>query len=166
VKRWLRDAEAPGHYFAYGSNMSTQRLLARVPSASALGRAHFSGYRVVCNKPSLDGSGKANLVEAAETTVWGVVYRISSEDWKTLDDFEPRYTRHICQARLDNGEHVAAGVYVWLGDAPATETFDWYRDHLLRGAREHGLPREAIEHIDSLATRHDPRRSRRKRRGG
>ncbi len=158
MRAWAEDPDAPRHYFAYGSNMCSQRLLARVPSARVLGRAVCAGYRLVCNKPSRDGSGKANLVEARGTAAWGVLYRIDLEHWETLDVFEPDYTRHVCSVRLDDGAQVTAGVYTWLGEAPARAAYDWYREHLLRGAREHGLPRDAIEEIRAWATLRDPKR--------
>ncbi|MBW2272568.1 MAG: gamma-glutamylcyclotransferase [Deltaproteobacteria bacterium] len=160
MKPWLDDSDDPRCYFAYGSNMSSRRLLARIPAASALGRARCSGYRVVCNKPSLDGSGKANLVESPAAAVWGVVYRVAREDWLELDRYEPGYTRHLCRVGLDDGSIVRAGVYLWLGEPTVEAAWDWYRDHLLHGAREHGLPHGAIEQIRSWATRRDPKRSR------
>jgi len=55
--------------FAYGSNMSTKWMQGRVSSAKPIGRAKLSDKRLVCNKKSEDGSGKANLVDAAGNVV-------------------------------------------------------------------------------------------------
>ena len=80
-------------YFAYGSNMSSNRLRARVPEARTIGRAHLNGWRLAFNKPGRDGTGKANLVASAHSTSWGALYEIPSEAWEQLDSFEPGYER-------------------------------------------------------------------------
>ena len=48
-------------YFAYGSNMSSARLAARLGPTRCLGRAVLDHFALAWNKPGLDGSGKANL---------------------------------------------------------------------------------------------------------
>jgi len=62
--------------------MSRERLRepGRAPSAKPLGRAKLPNKRLVCNKKSTDCSGKANLIDSAEDTVWGVLYEIDSAD--------------------------------------------------------------------------------------
>jgi gamma-glutamylcyclotransferase len=50
-------------YFAYGSNMLTERLRARVGGAAALSKVCVCGYRVRFHKRSDDGSGKCNIIE-------------------------------------------------------------------------------------------------------
>ena len=90
-------------YYAYGSNMSTRRLLSRVPDARTLGRARLAGMRLVCNKPGRDGSGKANLVEDAGAHVWGVLYDIHVDHWALLDRHEPGYARETARVETDDG---------------------------------------------------------------
>ena len=48
-------------YFSYGSNMLTERLRARCPSANCIGIATATGYALEFSKSSVDGSGKATL---------------------------------------------------------------------------------------------------------
>ena len=48
-------------YFAYGSNMSSVRLRARVNSAQPLGVARLPGHRLRWHMHSLDGSGKCDI---------------------------------------------------------------------------------------------------------
>lgn len=138
-------------YFAYGSNMSSDRLRARLPGARSLGRAWLENKRLVCNKPSKDGSGKANLVDAVGVVVWGVLYEIGDDDWRALDRYEPDYSRFPCEVNLDGGERRAAQVYVWTGRGPDIPLLHWYRRHLLEGAREHGLPPSHIRSLEGLA---------------
>jgi hypothetical protein len=56
-------------YFANGSNILTDRLSARCPSAKALGHATSAGYSLEFCKKSVDGSGKATLIQPAKDDV-------------------------------------------------------------------------------------------------
>ena len=137
-------------YFAYGSNMSSRRLRARVPGARARGRGWLEDKRLVCNKPSKDGSGKANLVDAAGAVVWGVLYEIEEPDWPSLDRYEPDYSRVGCEVNIAADRRALAQVYIWIGRGPDIPLLDWYREHLLEGAREHGLPPDHIRSLEEL----------------
>lgn len=137
-------------YFAYGSNMSTERMRARIPRATPMGRACWSGMRLAFNKIGQDGSGKANLVEDPEAEAWGVLFSIPHDDWASLDEFEPGYVRVECAVVIDSGEGFAAQVYLGVGETREVPPHSWYRDHLHRGAIEHGLPDAIIRMILSL----------------
>lgn len=50
-------------YFAYGSNMLTERLRARCPSAHPIGTGIAMGFRLNFSKRGEDGSGKAMLTK-------------------------------------------------------------------------------------------------------
>lgn len=138
------------NYFAYGSNMSTARLQERIPEARPLGRARFDGVRLDFNKVGVDGSGKANLCPQVDAIAWGVLFAVRTEDWLTLDRFEPGYERQHCQLTLDSGEAIQAQIYLAIGELTPTPPHDWYREHLLTGAREHGLPKDVIAEITRL----------------
>ena len=47
--------------FSFGSNMSSSRLLARLPNARRIGTAILSGYELSFDMVSSDGSGKGNV---------------------------------------------------------------------------------------------------------
>ena len=135
------------YYFAYGSNMSSARLRERVPEARALGRAQLAGFRLTWNKPGRDGSGKANIVVAEAEIVWGVVYELLPSDWTPLDRIEQGYTRELHEVIDQRGARIRAQLYRWhcQPDLPDRMPHDWYRNHLLEGAREHDLPEDVIE---------------------
>ncbi len=55
------DSSSEFTYFAYGSNMSVRRLVARLPSASVVTTGFVTGYKLVFDKLSKkDGSGKCD----------------------------------------------------------------------------------------------------------
>ena len=138
-------------YFAYGSNMSSARLLARVGSAVSLGAVYVGDWRLAFNKPGRDGTGKANLVPCAGSLAWGVLWRLAEPDWTALDRFEPGYQRASFRLERAGGESIAADAYLFdcAADAPTIAPSSEYVACLLDGAHEHGLPPEYIEAIRS-----------------
>lgn len=144
---------SPDLYFAYGSNMSTVRLQARIPHAAPVGRACWPGMELMFNKVGRDGTGKANLVVQEKTCAWGVVFELGAADWDVLDRFEPGYARRSCQVILDSGKLLSTQVYLGIEPIRALPPLDVYRDHLIRGAREHGLPDDVMARIQTLERR-------------
>ncbi len=145
-------------YFAYGSNMSSRRLRERVPEARPIAPAHLLGRSLALNKLGRDGSAKANLVEAPDARVWGVLYELELLDWERLDPYEGGYERVRVEVVRAGGVLVEAGAYVSSRLTPDPVAFDWYRELLLEGAREHGLPVDYQALLASLPARPDPRR--------
>src|SRR5438876_10120350 len=76
-------------YFAYGSNMLRERLLARRVVLLDSGQpACAEGYKLVFNKKSDDGSAKANIVADSGTKCWGILYSVDTDSLKELDEAE------------------------------------------------------------------------------
>ncbi|MDE0887479.1 MAG: gamma-glutamylcyclotransferase [Myxococcota bacterium] len=143
-------------YFAYGSNLSTRRLAERIPNPRPVAVAQLDAHRLVFNKPSADGSGKANLIPEPGSVAWGVVWSIPATAWTTLDGFEPGYRRTSCRIHDGAGQSHCAQVYLF--EAPGTEQLPYagYVEHLLEGAREHGLPETFVRFLTGVRTRPDP----------
>ncbi|UYF99515.1 gamma-glutamylcyclotransferase family protein [Halomonas sp. GD1P12] len=77
-------------YFAYGSNMATQRLAARVP-ARFVTTALLPAYRLAFHQRGSDGSGsgKCDIVPAlAQSAVYGVIWEMAFHHKPTLDRYE------------------------------------------------------------------------------
>lgn len=156
-------------YFAYGSNMLTERLRARVPSADPLTSARVPGRTLRFHKRSRDGSGKCNLVEASEASaeVYGVLFDLDSDDLSALDEAEHRgrgYER--CRIELQvSGDPVEATAYVaqpaYVDDA--LRPYDWYHALVMAGAHQHALPTDYRTHLEAVRTYPDPDVSRRAR---
>ena len=144
-------------YFAYGSNLHAPRMRERVPSAIALGAHRLRGFQIHLDKPSQDGSAKANLRARADAWAWGVVYRLDAADWAKLDACEPGYTRQ--RVRVQAGEiEREAETYVALARSPEPVAFTWYKRLIVEGAREHRLPADWIDFLTALPARPDPDR--------
>lgn len=134
-------------YFAYGSNMMSERLQARITSAESLGAAQLDGYSWCCNKLGRDGTAKANLVRQEGASVHGVLYRIDTPAWQALDRFEPDY-RRISVAVIHAGQERMADTYIseLFTSRPANPS---YIQQVISGAAEHRLPPAYVERIRS-----------------
>jgi hypothetical protein len=78
------------NYFAYGSNMWTPRLRARVPSCRFNTIARLLRHRLCFHKKSVDGSSKCDAFETGSErdAVWGVVFDILPSEKQALDKAE------------------------------------------------------------------------------
>lgn len=156
-------------YFAYGSNMLTERLRERVPSAEPVTTATLSGRSLRFHKRSQDGSGKCTLVEAAAPTseVYGVLFEFETEDLSALDEAEHRgrgYERHRVQPqtgdqRVDAFAYVAQPAYI----DEALRPYDWYQTIVLAGAHQHELPSPYRTRLRTTRSYPDPNEDRRQK---
>ncbi len=148
-------------YFAYGSNMSVRRMQRRVPSACALHTAALLGYRLAFHKVGRDGSAKCDVVPSprADERVHGVLYRMAPQHKRDLDEHEGLgrgYAEKRVVVMAADGMLHEAFLYCATHIDRTLRPFDWYREHVLRGAREHGLPSDYIADIQAVETSQDP----------
>lgn len=150
--------------FAYGSNMPTTRILARCPSARFAGVAELPGFQLQWHKKSRDGSGKCDIVptDRPGASVFGVLYEIAGEDKADLDKAEGLGSGYDeTEIEVHSGPDVlAVKAYVATAIDPALEPYTWYRALAVAGAREHGLPADYIERLESAPAKEDPDRAR------
>lgn len=155
-------------YFAYGSNMSHARLQARVPSAVALTPAELTGHRLRFHKKGLDGSGKCDIEQTGDPAdrVFGVVFDIAAAEKPRLDRKEGLgfgYNLKSVVVKTPGGDSLQAFVYYATRTDPTLHPFDWYKTHVLTGARENGLPADYVDAIAAIKAVADPKRQRRQR---
>ena len=156
-------------YFAYGSNMLTERLQDRVSSANNPRPLALRGHRLRFHKKSSDGSGKCNIVETAfdADVVHGVLFEVDDAQMSTLDCHEGvgyGYRRDEITVSLD-GAGVKASVYVAEKKAidDALRPYRWYCDLVIAGAEQHRLPRHYVEGLRAVPFTHDPKPNRKTR---
>lgn len=147
------------YYFAYGSNMSSLRLLARVPSARMIAVGHLAGYQMSFRKHSHDGSSKCTLEQKKGSSVLGVVYKIPADQRYTLDRIEGQgfgYAVSDVDIMLQSGDYVRAFTYVGTDLTDDLKPYAWYKYHVMAGAREHGLTEQYIRSIEAVEDIEDP----------
>jgi gamma-glutamylcyclotransferase len=145
-------------YFAYGSNMSSMRLKARVPSAAVIGTGVLRGHRLVFHKVSNDGSGKCDVTESESDDVMGVLYEINEIEKLALDRVEGLnhgYDEKAVNVQLASGEVVSAVTYFATNTDPGLRPYTWYKRHVLEGAREAKLPSDYTSEIEKISAIED-----------
>ncbi|MEK9803430.1 MAG: gamma-glutamylcyclotransferase family protein, partial [Curvibacter sp.] len=116
-------------YFAYGSNMLTRRLLGRTPSAHTVGVGTLHDHALRWHKVSKDGSGKCDIVTAAGSTVYGVLFEIALSDKPALDTAEGLgwgYKQVELDVQTASGS-VQALSYQGTNIDYGTKPYDWYK---------------------------------------
>jgi len=154
-------------YFAYGSNMLTERLRARVPSAQPVARARLPDRELRFHKRGQDGSGKCNIIDAttASTHVWGMLFDIASEDLPALDEAEGRghgYER--CRIHPHGPDSIVEAFAYVAQSSRIDESltpFAWYWAVVRAGARQHRLPSDYRSSLGPSSTCPDPDEDRR-----
>lgn len=153
--------------FAYGSNMLTRRIRSRTPSAFSIAPGEIRGYRMAFHKRGMDGSGKANIRRTGDAgdRVHGVLFGVNSRELPLLDALEIGYRREDLHVITHWGHTVQAACYQALEGfiQPGLRPFDWYRDLVLAGAREHRLPEHHVLWIEVQEADRDPDDARRNR---
>lgn len=147
-------------YFAYGSNLLSQRLRQRTASAVVVGSAVLRGHALRWHMASTDGSGKCDVValDDGDGEVHGVVYRIDQREKHLLDQAESLgsgYREEAVAVEL-GGQQAIAILYRALRVDAAAVPYDWYHALVLGGAREHALPAAYLRQLADVATRPDP----------
>ena len=147
-------------YFAYGSNMLTARLADRVPSTRPIDRAVLPAWELTFGKQGSDGSAKCTVVREEDSAVHGVLFHIDASERHLLDRAEGLgygYEIEDFTVRLD-GNPVDAFAYVATHDYIDTSLapFHWYHALVLEGAREHDLPEDYLEWLESIRRVSDP----------
>lgn len=138
-------------YFAYGSNMLRERLVARVSTAQAVAVGVVRDYRLDFAKVSVDGSGKGDMVASPGDEVWGVLYEFDAAQKVDLDKHEGRhYQPREVVVSTPSGEETA---WAYIAEPhrrdPSKVPYDWYLALIIAGARQGGLPEAYIQALEA-----------------
>ena len=141
------------YYFADCSNMNHQQMNERCPGNKFLGLAKLEGYKLVFDGffKKRDGA-VANITELAGSIVWGGLFEISEANLAALDCYEgypSAYNRKKISVFLEGSEVVDVVVYYRTGQKLGSPSRE-YKELILQGARNCGLPDDYIKAIRDL----------------
>jgi len=138
-------------YFAYGSNMLRERLVARVSMARTVAVGVVRDYRLDFAKVSVDHSGKADMVSSPGGEVWGVLYEFDSDQKAALDRHEGVHykARGVVVAMPAGDETACAYMAEPHRRDPSKVPYDWYLALVVAGARQGGLPAAYIQVLEA-----------------
>lgn len=166
----------PLRYFAYGSNMLSARFKQRVPSGRFVATAFINAYDLRFHMLCSDGSGKCDAFYTGRTSdcVYGVVYEMDAGDKPALDVYESlgeeyRVIETEVNRRKPESGLIPVFMYTALSQTHDSMAipYDWYKEIVVKGAREHRLPPSYIKKLENVPVKSDPdtERSRKIRRG-
>ncbi len=144
-------------YFAYGSNMLTERLVARCPGAKPVGVAYAPDHAVSYCLVGSDGSAKAGIIREIGSEAWGVLFEVPWAEQPILDRFEGTpdlYQREqLDVVRMEDGQSVTAVTYRPQPGyiSHSKKPYDWYRALCLGGAMQHKMPPHAHAALAAVA---------------
>jgi len=148
-------------YFAYGSNLDGAQMRHRCPDHEVVGPAKLEGYRLTFHWNSDRwGGAVATVSPAADAVVWGVLFMLTEQDLRALDEYEEYrgpthpstlYDRAEVPVRTAVGLEIPALTYVMRPHAEGKPS-RLYLDTITQGAASHGLPREYVERLAATPT--------------
>jgi len=149
------------NYFAYGSNMASHRLLARIPGATKISTAMLPGHRLRFRKSDRGRSAKCDIEMTGNLLdrVHGVVYQFPNQDKQILDRYEGLgvgYNDKLVELDTETGQVISGFTYYALEVDEGMIPYHWYKDHVLHGATEHRLPADYISMIEAVPSKRDP----------
>ena len=133
----------PHVYFAYGSNLCSRQMARRCPDAVDPRPAILNDHDWLINQ-----RGVATVESFTGTQVHGVLWQLSDHDLAALDSAEGvpvRYRRDLLTVATDDGPS-DAWVYIDHRVTPGPPR-PGYLERIIRGARQHGLPKRWIDFL-------------------
>lgn len=158
------------NYFAFGSNLFARRLCQRIPSAKVIGTYTLPAHVLRFHKRGEDGSGKcdAYFTDNQHDSVIGRLFAIACVEIAKLDRCEglgKGYEKKEVHVINEKGETETA--FTYYADSRfidnSIQPFSWYKQHVVAGAKEGGLPAEYIEKIETVPTQTDSDSAREKK---
>ena len=142
------------YYFGYGSNLSSAMMREWCPDYKLIGAGELRGWALAFTGLSDRwGAGVADIIEQEHDTVWGGLYQISKAELASLDIKESNgkhYQRIECTVHIDKKAYHAYSYVVIEKSTTPIPTSQAYRDTMLAGACELGLPADYIAKIENL----------------
>jgi len=124
------------NYFAFGSNMSAQRMHERLGWSPSRSGVILPDYEMIFNKHSNDG-GKANIMYSSGDNVEGILYSVNEEDLLILDKYEgvaaKQYKRYDIEVWNHNKNSIAAVAYKALNTGKVSAPTEEYLNYILEG---------------------------------
>lgn len=147
--------------------MWTPRLRKRVPSVDPVSGAVLKHHRLTWHKQGVDGSAKCDIVGVdVEDGVYGVLFEMDAGERDRLDRAEQLgtgYDMKTVEIEVGVGagrDTVTAFTYYALMKDAALVPYRWYKELVVAGAREHGLPGDYIDRLKRVKATEDSDRRR------
>ena len=148
----LKTLSGSSYYFAYGSNMGSEQMLGRCPSAEYISVGILKNHEIVFNrKGSYRAGGVASIKEKNNTNIFGIIWKISMLDLRKLDEIEDpeAYRRSIQKVYSESGKTYNCNIYkaIPVGNFKPD---DKYLSLIIDVAKKQNLPSDYISYLSSF----------------
>ena len=130
----------PEYYFAFGSNMDEQQMKNRKAEFAERQNGVMANWKLVFNKINRkkEGSGYANIVPEYGSIVEGIIYKVSEDAIRILDDWEGvPIAYHKKTMLVENSNKKSVDCIIYIANHSKTDNSlkpeRKYLDHLLEG---------------------------------
>ncbi|XP_059169644.1 gamma-glutamylcyclotransferase-like isoform X2 [Physella acuta] len=144
-------------YFSYGSNLMKERIHINNPTAEIYGVGKLTGWKLTYDvpidyEPSLWYGASATIRPGGpDDYVYGVVWKIKSEDMAYLDSQETYYQPIDVLIEMENGELVKCRSYEMHKNTSGNHLpSPHYKEIIVRGAKQNKLPEDYIRYLKSF----------------
>jgi len=137
------------YYFAYGSNMNHKQMQRRCPNSKFIKPVYLENAKFIYDGKSIAWNEKAvaNIVTIDAGQVWGGIFEIDEDNLAELDcceGFPKSYGKGIVNVKDEEGNVFQAWAYYRAGEKQGVPSTS-YRNIILQGAKDCGLPEEYIK---------------------
>jgi len=145
------------NYFAYGSNLNLKQMAQRCPQSNLVGKASLQGYKIAFTKYSSSwDSGVADIIRAADSEVWGLLYEVTEDDLKRLDGYEGHpdyYLRIAIPVVNEQGDSVEAYTYEVVDKVDFVPPSEEYLGIIKDAAKKFDFPEEYKIQLDQIESK-------------
>ena len=146
------------YYFVYGSNMDQNQMSERCPDSALVCKVVLKNYRIAFTIYSPKRNcGCADIVKDIGSEVWGLLYKISENDLKRLDEAEnhpDKYCRFTTSVKDEFGNKYSTETYeVASKEGDFLKPSDHYLGLMKYAAKKFSFPdsyQEVLNNIDVL----------------
>lgn len=139
-------------YFAYGSNLLTERIRLNNPTAVKRAVAKLQGYKLDFEVIGQRWHGAvATIIPAPDRCVWGVVWELHNSDLENLNRQERGYDPIEVNVFGEDGSSYKCCTYQ-LAKTPGSDDKPSivYKNVIVNGAIENGLPKIYIDELRKI----------------
>lgn len=156
-----RVVRLPGYEVRYrkrGRDGSAKCDLVPAAGGAAAGGAADGGPPA--GGPAESGAAEGGALAGGPATAYGVVFTIDASDRRRLDRAEGAGAGYHAETLVVRCRDNDLDVFTYMADEAAVKPellpFDWYRDLVVAGALEHGLPRDCVGRLRDVPVVEDP----------
>lgn len=140
------------YYFSFGSNMKTEQMVDRCPSAVKIGVGVLQDHEIVFNREgSYRQGGVASVQQLDGGRVYGVIWKLNPSEFVELDKSEDltAYRRFEDNIKRLDGKMYRSHIYKAIPQGSFDPDPD-YLDLMIDAGNEQGLPNKYIEYLESF----------------